>query len=78
MIAGAVVVELWHRRPYKTFISNAGPDSNTEANQPAPTLPTLESPFSLTAAFKFGFIFLALRIAGTLAERGLARPDSTR
>jgi len=71
MIAGAAVVVLWHRRHLQNVFSNAGPDSNTEANQPAPTLPTLESPFSLTAAFKFGFIFLALRIAGTLAERGL-------
>ena len=71
MIAGAVVVVLWHRRHLQNVFSNAGPDSNTEANQPAPTLPTLESPFSLTAAFKFGFIFLALRMAGTLAERGL-------
>jgi uncharacterized membrane protein (DUF4010 family) len=71
MIAGAAVVVLWHRRHLQNVFSNAGPDSNTEANQPAPTLPTLESPFSLTAAFKFGFIFLALRMAGTLAERGL-------
>lgn len=71
MIAGAAVVVLWHRRHLQNVFSNAGPDSNTEVNQPAPTLPTLESPFSLTAAFKFGFIFLALRMAGTLAERGL-------
>jgi hypothetical protein len=41
-----------------------------ETPQGAP-LPTLESPFSLTAAFKFGVIFLALRIAGTLAQRAL-------
>ena len=31
----------------------------------------LESPFSLTAAFKFGVIFLALRSAGTLAQLAL-------
>jgi uncharacterized membrane protein (DUF4010 family) len=35
------------------------------------TLPTLESPFSLTAALKFGALFLALQIAGTLAQRAL-------
>ena len=61
MLAGAAIVVLWHRRHLQNVFSNAAPDSNTEANQPAPTLPTLESPFSLTAAFKFGFIFLALR-----------------
>jgi len=31
----------------------------------------MQSPFSLTAALKFGLIFLALRIAGTLAQRML-------
>ncbi|MGH7874510.1 MAG: MgtC/SapB family protein [Candidatus Binatia bacterium] len=71
MIAGAAIVVLWQRRLLQSVLSDTAPESNTEANQPAPTLPTLESPFSLTAAFKFGFIFLALRIAGTLAERGL-------
>jgi len=45
-----------------------------EADRVAPNrqlLPTLESPFSLTAALKFGAAFLALQIAGTLAERSL-------
>lgn len=37
-------------------------------NQP---FPAMQSPFSLTAALKFGVIFLALRIAGTLAQRML-------
>jgi uncharacterized membrane protein (DUF4010 family) len=37
----------------------------------APLLPTLESPFSLTAAFKFGVIFLVIDIAGTLAQRAI-------
>jgi uncharacterized membrane protein (DUF4010 family) len=31
----------------------------------------MQSPFSLTAALKFGIIFLALRVAGTLAQRML-------
>lgn len=33
--------------------------------------PQMQSPFSLPSALKFGLIFLALQIAGGLAERGL-------
>ena len=40
-------------------------------NSGAPTLPTLHSPFSLTAALKFGLVFLALQVAGTLSQRAL-------
>jgi len=36
-----------------------------------PAVPALHSPFSLTAALRFGLIFLALQVAGTLAQRGL-------
>jgi uncharacterized membrane protein (DUF4010 family) len=36
-----------------------------------PPLAAMESPFSLSAAVKFGTIFLGLQIAGTLAQRGL-------
>jgi uncharacterized membrane protein (DUF4010 family) len=32
---------------------------------------TLQSPFSLSAALKFGLVFLALQVGGTLAERAL-------
>jgi uncharacterized membrane protein (DUF4010 family) len=32
-------------------------------------LPALESPFSLTAALKLGIVFLALQVAGTIAQR---------
>ncbi len=39
----------------------------------SPLLSALQSPFSLTAAFKFGLIFLALEIAGTLGQRILGR-----
>ncbi|HEX3702626.1 MAG TPA: DUF4010 domain-containing protein [Vicinamibacterales bacterium] len=38
---------------------------------PGAPLPTLESPFSATAALKFGLVFLALQIGGTLAQRAL-------
>jgi len=34
-------------------------------------VPALESPFALTAALKFGALFLALQVAGNLAERSL-------
>jgi uncharacterized membrane protein (DUF4010 family) len=34
-------------------------------------LPALHSPFSLTAALRFGLIFLALHVVGTLAQRAL-------
>lgn len=34
-------------------------------------LTTLQSPFSLTAALRFGFVFLLLQVAGTLAQRYL-------
>jgi uncharacterized membrane protein (DUF4010 family) len=34
-------------------------------------VPAMRSPFSLTAALQFGAIFLALQIAGTLAQRAL-------
>ena len=37
----------------------------------AGTVPTVRSPFSLQAAIRFGAIFLALQVAGTLAERAL-------
>jgi len=34
-------------------------------------LPGMQSPFSLTSALRFGLIFLALQVAGTLAQRTL-------
>jgi uncharacterized membrane protein (DUF4010 family) len=40
---------------------------------PVSFLSTLESPFSLSAAFKFAIIFLAIEIAGTLAQRALGQ-----
>jgi uncharacterized membrane protein (DUF4010 family) len=33
----------------------------------------LRSPFSLSSAIKFGLVFLALQVAGTLAQRGLGQ-----
>jgi uncharacterized membrane protein (DUF4010 family) len=45
--------------------------AHKERESDLPLLPTLESPFSLTAALKFAFVFLILQIAGTLAQRAL-------
>jgi uncharacterized membrane protein (DUF4010 family) len=36
-----------------------------------PAVPALQSPLSLAAALRFGLIFLALQVAGTLAQRAL-------
>jgi uncharacterized membrane protein (DUF4010 family) len=46
----------------------------TSSNSPgdAPEL-SLKSPFSIQSALKFGLIFLALQVAGTLAQRLLGR-----
>lgn len=69
MIAGAAIAVLWRRgNPHN---GKGMTDNPSGESRGAPLLPTLESPFSLTAAFKFGVIFLALRIAGTLAQRAL-------
>jgi uncharacterized membrane protein (DUF4010 family) len=50
----------------------------TQVGQGPPTAepavaPALRSPFSLQAAIRFGLIFLALQVAGTLAERSLGQ-----
>jgi uncharacterized membrane protein (DUF4010 family) len=65
MLVAAVAPVLWRRRRRRD-----------EAADPAgaavePALTTLRSPFSLTAAFRFGVIFLVLHVTGTLAARML-------
>jgi uncharacterized membrane protein (DUF4010 family) len=67
MIAGASIAIFW-RRTDTTNTDYGRSESWLESSLSTP-LPALESPFSLTAAFKFGIIFLALDIAGTLAQR---------
>jgi uncharacterized membrane protein (DUF4010 family) len=44
---------------------------NADAGDSDARLTTLQSPFSLTAALRFGFVFLALQVAGNLAQRTL-------
>jgi len=68
MLAGAGAAVYTHGRRGGTT-RRENPTHNTPAvDQP---FLTMQSPFSLTAALKFGIIFLALRVAGTLAQRML-------
>lgn len=68
MLAGAGAAVYVHgRRGGATRRETQAPNA-PPVNQP---FSALQSPFSLTAALKFGIIFLALRIAGTLAQRML-------
>ena len=66
MIGVAAAAVLWRRENSR----GATADNQSVESYQALLLPTLESPFSPTAAFKFGVIFLALRSAGTLAQLG--------
>jgi uncharacterized membrane protein (DUF4010 family) len=69
MIAGASIAIFWWRTDAHDIESHR--DEPRIDSSSTTLLPALESPFSLTAAFKFGVIFLALDIAGTLAQRSL-------
>jgi uncharacterized membrane protein (DUF4010 family) len=71
MLAGTATVILIRGRDGD---AGRGPDSpghrsTSPANEPG--VPAMQSPFSLTAALKFGLIFLALQVAGTLALRAV-------
>jgi uncharacterized membrane protein (DUF4010 family) len=65
MVLAAVAPVLWRRRG-----RGDAPAESPESAVEHP-LTTLRSPFSLTAAFRFGVIFLVLHVTGTLAARGL-------
>lgn len=58
MLAGALGAALMRRGPSREHGDDA-------------TLQPFESPFALRSALRFGLIFLALQIAGALAQRGL-------
>jgi len=51
----------------------AGSPASVPQSDDSTLLSALQSPFSLTAALKFGAIFLALEIAGTLGQRSLGQ-----
>jgi uncharacterized membrane protein (DUF4010 family) len=67
MLAGAALVALLYGdgAPLRRRAFKAG---DPEHQAPVPAMP---SPFSLTAALKFGILMLALQVAGTLAQRAL-------
>jgi uncharacterized membrane protein (DUF4010 family) len=66
MLAGALGAVAWdrRRRPHR---GTGGASGKSDA----PAIPAVMSPFSLSAALKFGLIFLTLQVATTLAERYL-------
>jgi uncharacterized membrane protein (DUF4010 family) len=72
MIAGAALAVLFQRERMRTGNKQMAETQSSQLEQ-APPLPTLESPFSLSSAIKFGIIFLALEILGTLAQRALGQ-----
>ncbi|MGE0406906.1 MAG: DUF4010 domain-containing protein, partial [Candidatus Korobacteraceae bacterium] len=59
MFGGAAIIAFAHDRRAK------------ESKPDKAELPKLESPFSLRSALRFGLIFLALTVSGTLAQRWL-------
>jgi uncharacterized membrane protein (DUF4010 family) len=73
MIAGAAIAVLLNRERTRTRNKQMAEIQSDQQLEQAPPLPALESPFSLTAAIKFGIIFLALEILGTLAQRALGQ-----
>jgi uncharacterized membrane protein (DUF4010 family) len=65
MLAGAMALAVW--RPISSVARHAA-----DADGPNElVLPALASPFSLTAAMRFGLLFLALQATGALAQRSL-------
>lgn len=66
-VAATPVLTAWRR----SHAAGDRPSIAVNALDDEHTVPGLDSPFSLTAAFKFGLVFLALQVAGSLAQRGL-------
>ena len=63
MLTVALVLVSWRPEGEPPY---PAPDANSQNEL---VLPTLSSPFSLTAAIRFGVVFLVLQLAGTLAQR---------
>jgi uncharacterized membrane protein (DUF4010 family) len=68
MVTGAGVAVYVHGRRGGAIRREPRAPNTPPVDQP---FLAMQSPFSLTAALKFGIIFLALRIAGTLAQQVL-------
>jgi uncharacterized membrane protein (DUF4010 family) len=75
MLVGAAVAIGMPPKRYKNDVHSDGVESPPAGGDaPGSTLlSALQSPFSLTAALKFGLIFLALEVAGSLAQRLLGQ-----
>jgi uncharacterized membrane protein (DUF4010 family) len=67
MLAGTALAIAIHGRRAGILARESHPDG-VSSSEP---VPAMQSPFSLTAALKFGIIFLGLEVAGTLAQRAL-------
>ena len=72
MIAGTALATVVGDRPERSSSDDMWTEEK-QAGTPGsePPLAAIQSPFSLTEAFKFGIVFLALQIAGALAQRAL-------
>jgi uncharacterized membrane protein (DUF4010 family) len=68
MLVGALVFA----RRRTPVAADAPAEGHGTAGLPAP-MPGFASPFSLSAALRYGAIFLALQVAGTLAQRALGQ-----
>jgi uncharacterized membrane protein (DUF4010 family) len=70
MLAGALAVAFTYGR-FGGSRPRSSPAGPAIGETPPPLVTGLQSPFSLTSTLKFGAIFLALQISGTLALRAL-------
>ena len=82
MLVGAGIAAGIHRRTWSRSDRESQQASRGESSQPGRSDAStgvergtlkLASPFSLTAALKYGVVFLLLQIAGTLAQRWLGQ-----
>ena len=74
LIGAAVAIGMQPKRNKNCVHSDVGEAPPAGDDAPGSTLlSALQSPFSLTAALKFGLIFLALEVAGSLAQRLLGQ-----
>jgi len=74
MLLGAVVASRIQPKPrLKERDATNSEEAQIDKTAGSTFLSSLQSPFSLSAAFKFGLIFLALEIAGIFGQRSLGQ-----
>jgi uncharacterized membrane protein (DUF4010 family) len=71
MLAGTTAVVLAHGRSTRAVTGDRAAEIAPGEREGDVPLPAMLSPFSFSAALRFGAIFLALQVAGTLAQRAL-------